>query len=71
MPEEISSLQFSDVSDRAVKVLWTPPKQTNGILRGYTLVYMMKDRPETTKVLNFSADVQSVKVEHLQVSFMN
>lgn len=67
VPQEVSSLQFTDISDRSVKVQWTAPEQTNGILRGYTLVYMMKDKPETTKVFNFSSEIQSYNVEQLQV----
>lgn len=67
VPEEVSSLQFDDVSDRSVRVVWTPPNKSNGILRGYTVIYMMKDKPETTKVLNFTSETQSVRVEHLQV----
>ncbi|KAL0272261.1 UNVERIFIED_CONTAM: hypothetical protein PYX00_005306 [Menopon gallinae] len=68
VPEEVSSLQFTDISDRSVKVQWTPPEQTNGILRGYTLMYMMKDKPETTKVLNFTSEVHSYNVEQLQAT---
>ncbi|KAK6637522.1 hypothetical protein RUM44_007944 [Polyplax serrata] len=68
VPEEVSSLQFDDVSDRSVRVVWTPPNKSNGILRGYTVIYMMKDKPETTKVLNFTSETQSVRVEHLQAT---
>lgn len=70
MPEEVSSLQFNDISDRSVRVVWSPPSKSNGILRGFNLIYMIKDKPETTKVLNFSSETHSVRVEHLQVSII-
>ncbi|XP_067013442.2 protein sidekick isoform X2 [Anabrus simplex] len=65
VPDEVGSLQFDEVSDRAVKVLWTAPKQTNGILTGYQLTYMEKDSPESAKTLNFSSDTTSVMVQPL------
>jgi protein sidekick len=67
VPDEVGILQFDDISDRAVKVIWSEPKQINGILTGYQLTYMVKDRPETLKVENFTSDILSVKVNHLQV----
>jgi hypothetical protein len=67
VPDEVGSLQFDDVSDRAVKVIWTEPKQTNGVLTGYQLTYVAKDRPETLKVENLTSDAASVRVTHLQV----
>ena len=67
VPDEVGSLQFDDVSDRAVKVIWSPPKQINGILTGYQLTYMVKDQPETLKVENLTSDTLSIMVNHLQV----
>uniref|UniRef100_A0A182KGT8 Fibronectin type-III domain-containing protein n=1 Tax=Anopheles christyi TaxID=43041 RepID=A0A182KGT8_9DIPT len=37
VPDEVSALQFSGVSDREVCVAWDPPRRTNGILVGYQL----------------------------------
>lgn len=68
VPDEVGSLQFDDVSDRAVKVIWSPPKQINGILTGYQLTYMVKDQPETLKVENLTSDTLSVMVNHLQAT---
>nr|CAD7457346.1 unnamed protein product [Timema tahoe] len=68
VPAEVGSLHFDDVSDRAVKVLWTPPKQVNGVLRGYQLRYSVKDRPETLLTRNLTEDTLSVMVEHLQAT---
>jgi protein sidekick len=67
VPDEVGSLQFDDVSDRAVKVIWTEPKQINGVLTGYRLTYMVKDRPETLKAEDLTPDAASVMVTHLQV----
>ncbi|XP_030753162.1 protein sidekick isoform X1 [Sitophilus oryzae] len=68
VPDEISNLQFDDISDRAVKVLWQPPKKINGILTGYQIQYQIKDMPETTKVRNLSASTLSLKVTELQAT---
>lgn len=68
VPDEVSNLQFDEVSDRAVKVLWSPPKQINGILIGYQLMYQIKDRPETINIQNLTADTHSIKVSHLQAT---
>jgi protein sidekick len=67
VPGEVGSLQFDDISDRAVKVIWSEPKQINGILTGYQLTYMVKDQPATIKVENFTSETLSVLVNHLQV----
>lgn len=67
VPDEVDRLQFEDISDRAVKVVWSPPEHINGILTGYTLTYMVRDRPDTLKTENFTADTLSVKVTQLQV----
>jgi protein sidekick len=67
VPGEVGSLQFDDVSDRAVKVIWSEPKQINGVLTGYQLTYMVKDQPETLKVENLTSDTLNIMVNHLQV----
>lgn len=48
-----------------MKVLWSPPKQINGILVGYQVTYQIKDRAETMKILNLTADTHSIKVTDL------
>ncbi|XP_076265168.1 sidekick cell adhesion molecule isoform X3 [Rhynchophorus ferrugineus] len=68
VPDEVSNLQFDDISDRAVKVLWQPPKKINGILTNYQIQYQIKDMPETTKTRNLSADTLSLKVTELQAT---
>ncbi|XP_046680839.1 protein sidekick isoform X3 [Homalodisca vitripennis] len=68
VPDEVSRLQFEDISDRAVKVVWSPPENANGVLTGYTLSYSVKDKPDTLKTENFTADTLSVKVAQLQAT---
>ncbi|CAG9821930.1 unnamed protein product, partial [Phaedon cochleariae] len=68
VPDEVSNLQFDEISDRAVKVLWQPPKQINGILTRYQLTYMIKDKQSTLKVKNFTATTLSTKITELQAT---
>ncbi|XP_072943917.1 protein sidekick isoform X2 [Epargyreus clarus] len=68
IPDEVTNLQFDDISDRAVRVSWSPPKKANGILIGYKLTYQMKDNPETFKEEILPPNVTSIRVEHLQAS---
>ncbi|XP_073972084.1 sidekick cell adhesion molecule isoform X2 [Rhodnius prolixus] len=68
VPDEVVNLQFEDVSDRAVKVVWSPPTHPNGVLTGYTLSYAMKDRPETLKIEELPSDTTSIKIEQLQAT---
>lgn len=70
MPAKVENLQFLNISDRALTVKWRPPKEINGILTFYQLKYMIKDKPETLKVLNLTANVLSTKIEQLQVIFL-
>ncbi|KAH9630731.1 hypothetical protein HF086_004022 [Spodoptera exigua] len=68
IPDEVGSLLFDDISDRAVRVSWTAPKKSNGILVGYKLSYQMKDSNETFKEEVLPPNVTSIRVEHLQAS---
>ncbi|RLU19110.1 hypothetical protein DMN91_009468, partial [Ooceraea biroi] len=65
-PEEVENLQFEDISDRALTIKWAPPKEINGILTHYQLKYMIKDILDSQRVENFTANILSTKVEHLQ-----
>ncbi|KYB25519.1 Protein sidekick-like Protein [Tribolium castaneum] len=68
VPDEVSNLQFDDISDRAVKVIWQPPKHINGILTGYQIRYQIRDKPDTVKIKNLTADTLSLKVTDLQAT---
>ena len=41
------NLRFDSILDTSLRVLWSPPRQINGILTGYTLSYMRKDQTIT------------------------
>lgn len=66
-PDEVSNLLFDDISDRAVRVSWSPPKKSNGVLIGYKLSYQVIDNTETIKEEILPPNVTSIKVERLQV----
>ncbi|XP_039153035.1 protein sidekick isoform X11 [Drosophila simulans] len=68
VPDEVTGLHFDDVSDRSVKVLWAPPRASNGILTGYTVRYQVKDRPDTLKSFNLTADDTELTVNQLQAT---
>ncbi|CAB3242123.1 unnamed protein product [Arctia plantaginis] len=68
IPDEVGSLLFDDISDRAVRVSWSSPKKSNGILMGYKLSYQMKDDNDTYKEEVLPPNITSIKVEHLQAS---
>ena len=67
MPDEVSSLRFDEISDRSVRVSWSPPERSNGVLQSYTVRWAVKDMAHTVKVKNVSADVTSLVVNSLQV----
>lgn len=67
VPGPVASLQFDEVSDRAVKVLWGAPMHTNGILIGYTLTYMVREESRTEKTIELPANTTSLRIEKLQV----
>ncbi|ROT77317.1 hypothetical protein C7M84_004018 [Penaeus vannamei] len=68
VPDTIESLKFEDISDRSVRVLWSEPEQSNGILKGYTLTYMVKDTPSTKVIQNFTADVTTHLITDLSAT---
>lgn len=70
MPDEISNLQFHNISDRSVTVVWNPPKHANGVLVGYSVLYMIKDRPDTLKSENVTENITHITINNLMVSFL-
>jgi len=67
-PDLVGSLHFEDVSDRSVNVVWSPPLHTNGHLTGYTVSYSIRDRPETTHLVNVTSDITSIVIDQLQAT---
>ncbi|XP_052901229.1 protein sidekick isoform X2 [Anopheles moucheti] len=65
VPDEVSALQFSGISDREVGVAWEPPRRTNGILIGYQVRYYVRDQPDTVRLVNLTAEQTRLKVTHL------
>ncbi|XP_053678622.1 protein sidekick [Anopheles nili] len=65
VPDEVSALQFSGISDREVSVAWDPPRRSNGVLVGYQVRYYIKDHPETVRSVNLTAEQTRLKVTHL------
>ncbi|XP_059483916.1 protein sidekick [Neocloeon triangulifer] len=68
VPGPVAKFQFDEVSDRAVTVSWGTPPNPNGILIGYTLKYMVKDKAETEKVLELHDNTTSLRIEGLQAT---
>lgn len=68
VPGDVATLAFEDVSDRAVRVVWTPPTKPNGILTGYQLTYQIRDKPDTLKTLNLTAETLNYKIEELRAT---
>lgn len=66
VPGPVGSLKFDDILDVSVKVLWTPPEDTNGILLGYTLRYWTKEDPASALLRNLTADVTETLVKGLR-----
>lgn len=67
VPDEVATLQFDEVSDREVKVIWTPPKSINGKLTGYQVKYQIRDLPNTLKIVNLTSDETFLRVTQLMV----
>lgn len=65
VPDEISNLQFHNISDRSVTVVWNPPKHANGVLVGYSVLYMIKDRPDTLKSENVTENITHITINNL------
>lgn len=67
VPEEVANLRFDEISDRSVRVSWSPPEKSNGLLTGYTVRWSVKDVAHTIKVKNVTANTTSLVVNSLQV----
>uniref|UniRef100_A0A336LLQ7 CSON011301 protein n=1 Tax=Culicoides sonorensis TaxID=179676 RepID=A0A336LLQ7_CULSO len=68
VPDEVINLKFDEVSDRALKVRWQPPKFANGILTSYQVKYQIKDKPDTIKTVNLTAEKTELDVSDLMAT---
>ncbi|KAH8387797.1 hypothetical protein KR093_009477, partial [Drosophila rubida] len=68
VPDEVTALRFDDVSDRSVTVLWAPPRHANGLLTGYTVHYQVRDRADTRRSVNLTAEDTQLTVNQLQAT---
>lgn len=68
VPDEIVSLHFDNVSDRAVTVLWVPPKNKNGILTAFHVKYQIKGDQSTIKTFNLKSNATRFEINELKAS---
>ncbi|XP_065308715.1 protein sidekick isoform X2 [Dermacentor albipictus] len=66
VPGPVKSLKFDDILDVSVRVLWTPPEESNGNLLGYTLRYWIKDDLGSAVLRNLTADETETTVRGLR-----
>ena len=62
------SLRFEDITDRGVGVLWDMPEEPNGIILGYSVRYMVKDKIHTLVEKNLTADQLNFHLNNLNPS---
>jgi protein sidekick len=65
VPEEVSYMQFTGVSDRELTLKWSEPNDKNGILTGYQVKYKVKDSNDV-KVANLTAQQTELHVTQLK-----
>ncbi|XP_054706957.1 protein sidekick-like [Uloborus diversus] len=66
VPDAVGSLKFDNILDTSILVIWSEPERVNGILKGYTLKYYVKDVLETMVIKNLSAEFTQVLVTDLR-----
>lgn len=65
VPEEVSFMQFTGVSDRELRLKWSEPNEKNGILTGYQVKYKVKDSNDV-KVVNLTSQETELHVTQLK-----
>lgn len=68
VPGAVGSMQFLNVTDRSVTLVWTQPANTNGLLTGFSVKYDLKEGSSTPITLNTTANVTQVTVNSLKPS---
>lgn len=64
-PEAVPVLEFADVLDKSLRVLWKPPKRINGELDHYTLEYSEVSAQEKTIVKNCPPNINETRIYDL------
>lgn len=64
-PEAVSALEFADVLDKSLRVLWKPPRRINGELDHYTLEYSEIHSTDKKIVKNYPAGVIEARIVNL------
>lgn len=64
-PEAVTSLEFTDVTDKSLRVLWKPPNRTHGVLDFYTLEYSESSVPDKRISQRIRASLNEAKITDL------
>lgn len=65
LPEAVSALEFADVLDKSLRILWKPPKRINGELDRYILEYSETFSNDKKIVKNYPAGAVEAKIVDL------
>lgn len=65
LPEIVSSLDFDDVLDKSLRIIWTPPKRLNGKLVSYNLEYSDINSPDRRMKKSYGPDSTEDKIVDL------
>ncbi|KAK3090478.1 hypothetical protein FSP39_012184 [Pinctada imbricata] len=65
VPDVVASLAFTEVLDRSIKVVWTPPDSINGILLGYTIQWERTGQSNTQDEVDLTPDYLTYTINQL------
>jgi len=65
LPEAVTALEFADVLDKSLRILWKAPKRTNGELDHYTLEYSETSASDKKIIKNFPAVATEARITDL------
>ncbi|XP_070184420.1 protein sidekick-2-like [Littorina saxatilis] len=65
VPGPVGDLKFDNVQDRSLRVTWSAPSESNGILTGYVLKFEKKNLPATSQTLPLPDTVTSYTIRDL------
>ena len=71
VPEPVSAVNTSQLSDEVVHVSWSVPELLNGILRQYVLVYREYDNPSSDVEVSVSLPATSYNISGLSEQVLN